>query len=445
MVEAYLFFFDQLAAFFLGEDGQPPHAESSLLSERVDECFQTLRNGLMVVVIDLQKDDDPQVIFETLNARGEPLLPADLLRNYIFFRAGREGLDVEEVYKTYWTGFDDEFWREEVKQGRLNRPRSDLFMQHFLASQQGQDIPIKHLFVEYRHWVETTKPFPTVCVELATLSRQGRAFRQIIQPSKGDFVFGLSSFLEAFDIRTAYPLLLALMESNLNEDAWHQISDILESFFLRRAVCDLGTKNYNRIFLSLTRNLRKEGFSAEGLRSALLGQTGESSMWPDDATFREAWLHKPLYGPLNSPKLVHLYGRLNSTFMSSKSEPLAFSQPPTVEHVMPKDWTTNWPLPDGSRGLSDSELSSAESDDARVVATRRRNTAAQTLGNLTIISSALNSAQGNAGWNDKRMTMKTHSLLPINQSIVEMENWDEETILSRSENLFERARKIWNR
>src|SRR6202158_6439954 len=86
------------------------------------------------IVIDLQEGDDPQVIFETLNARGEPLLPADLLKNYIFLRAARANEDQELLYKEFWSRFDDTFWREEVKQGRLVRPRSDLFMQHFLAS-----------------------------------------------------------------------------------------------------------------------------------------------------------------------------------------------------------------------------------------------------------------------------------------------------------------------
>ena len=89
MVEAYLFFFAQLTRFFVGEDEDEPLAVQLALATRVDECFQTLRNSLQVVVIDLQRDDDPQVIFETLNARDEPLLPADLLRNYIFFRVSR--------------------------------------------------------------------------------------------------------------------------------------------------------------------------------------------------------------------------------------------------------------------------------------------------------------------------------------------------------------------
>jgi hypothetical protein len=445
MVEAYLFFFDQLTEFFLGEDGEPPLAADFALAARVDECFQTLRSGLMVVVIDLQKDDDPQVIFETLNARGEPLLPADLLRNYIFFRAGREGLDVEAVYKTYWAGFDDEFWRTEVKQGRLNRPRSDLFMQHFLASRQGQDIPIKHLYVEYRHWVETAKPFPKVGDELAALSRQGADFRRIIQPQQGDVVFGLCSFLDSFDIRTAYPLLLALMDAGLDANAWREISDILKSYLLRRAVCDLGTKNYNRIFLSLTRNLRKDGFTAPGLKSALLGQTGESGVWPDDAMFREAWLHKPLYGPLNSPKLVHLFGRLDRTFMSSKSEALTFTQPPTVEHIMPQGWIANWPLADGGKGLSYAELSLAGRDDPRALATRRRDAAVQCLGNLTLLSSALNSAQKNFAWKEKRPALMQHSLLAINQPLAATESWDEEAISQRAEELFSRAVQIWRR
>ena len=157
-----------------------PSQQMFRLRTRVNECFQTLRSGLMVVVIDLRQGDDPQIIFETLNARGEPLLPADLLRNYIFFQANWAGLNIDQTYKKYSSNFDDEFWRKEVEQGRLTRPRSDLFMQHFLASRHGQDIPIKHLYVEYRHWLETSNQFSNVITELATLACQGKDFHRII-------------------------------------------------------------------------------------------------------------------------------------------------------------------------------------------------------------------------------------------------------------------------
>ena len=92
MIEAYLFFHDQLSEFFLGTGNDPALHADQPLGARLDECFQALKNSLQVVTIDLQPGDDPQVIFETLNARGEPLLPADFLRNYIFLRAARTGL-----------------------------------------------------------------------------------------------------------------------------------------------------------------------------------------------------------------------------------------------------------------------------------------------------------------------------------------------------------------
>lgn len=69
---------------------------------------------------------------------------------------------VERLYEKHWKQFDDSFWRTPVKQGRLLRPRSDLFIQHFLTSRQTYDIPIKHLFVEYKYWIERKRPFETV-------------------------------------------------------------------------------------------------------------------------------------------------------------------------------------------------------------------------------------------------------------------------------------------
>jgi len=142
MVEAYLYFHDQLTEFFIGSPEDPPLWADAPLDTRLDECFQALKNAVQVVAIDLEEGEDAQVIFETLNARGEPLLPADLLRNYIFLRARRHGEPQEELYEEYWRPFDDDSWRVLESQGRLKRPRSDLSMQHFLSSRQGRDVPI---------------------------------------------------------------------------------------------------------------------------------------------------------------------------------------------------------------------------------------------------------------------------------------------------------------
>ncbi|HEX9808692.1 MAG TPA: DUF262 domain-containing HNH endonuclease family protein, partial [Alphaproteobacteria bacterium] len=400
-VEAYIFFYDQIGEFFLGTEADKPVASNVLLAMRLEECFQALKGALLVVVIDLEQDDDAQVIFETLNARGAPLLPADLLRNYIFLRASRRGEPVEALYDEYWRRFDEPFWRVEVKQGRLLRPRSDLFMQHFLASRQTIDIPIKHLFVEYKFWIEHKKPFSTIKEELSNLARQGNDFRRIIEPKKGDYLYPLAVFLDAFDIRTSYPLLLMLLDAQLFETEWKKISITLESYLLRRAVCGLTTKNYNRVFLALTRNLRRDGVTCENLAAQLAAQTGDSAEWPSDAAFREAWRTKHVYQTLNNQKIVHILKRLNDTYLETKMEPISIKGELTVEHILPQKWIEHWPLRDGQKGMNFMELIDAGTDDPRAVATRERNAMLQTFGNLSILTQALNSATSNGSWAQK--------------------------------------------
>lgn len=442
MVDAYLFFYEQLEDFFLGSEDEPPICVEYPIASRLEECFQALKNSLQVVTIDLQAGDDAQVIFETLNARGEPLLPADLLRNYIFLRAARTGKDQEALYKTYWSRFDDGFWRTEVKQGRLVRPRSDLFMQHFLSNQIEEDIPVKHLFVEYRNWIERKNPFGDVEQELNTLARYGDNFREIIAPSPSHQIYELATFLEAFDIRTAYPLLLLLLDTDLPDAEWKLITAILESYLLRRAICGWNTKNYNRIFLQVTKALRRNGVTARNLAAQLASQTGESSAWPTDATFEEAFVSQRAYD-LGNAKLVHIFSRLNGAYLSGKSETLIFQQQPSIEHIMPQGWIEHWLLPNGAKGLAFIELFSAEDGNENAKLTELRNRKVQTFGNLTILTQGLNSAQSHLGWEQKRPELLKHSLLSINQDLSKYDVWDENSIEHRTRELLSKALQIW--
>ena len=331
MVEAYIFFRESIDAFFIGANGEAPLAAAEDLAVRLEECFQALKNALQIVTIDLDRDDDAQVIFETLNARGEPLLPADLLRNFIFLRAARNGEPVEALYEEHWKDFDNDFWRTTVKQGRLLRPRSDLFIQHYLASRQTYNIPIKHLFAEYKYWIQSKAPFESVAEELAQLARQGHDFRRILEPKKNDSLYSLAVFLDAFDVRTSYPLLLSLLDVGISDEEWWAVSNMLESYLLRRGVCGLTTKNYNRVFLAITRTLRQDGVNAENLKAYLLSQSGESVEWPTDGAFSEAWRTSYAYRILNNRKIVHILKRLNETYHGSKMETVSIED--TLEPI----------------------------------------------------------------------------------------------------------------
>ena len=444
MVESYIFFHKSLSDYFLGALNDPPLCADIDIATRLEECFKALKDSILVVAIDLEPGDDAQVIFETLNARGEPLLPADLLRNYIFLRAARRGEAQEALYEKYWKPFDDPFWRKEIRQGRLNRPRSDMFIQHFLASRQCVDVPMKHLFVEYKFWIERSAPFETVEEELKTLKRQGDDFSRILSPKDSDPIYDLSTFLAAFDVSTIYPLLLWIMDSGVSDEEWLKIATVLESYIIRRAICGLTNKNYNRIFLRLIQNAQKSGpANASVLASYLAQQTGESSVWPTDRQVSEQWRTAHAYSRLANSRMVYILKKLSNTYLSNKTEELHIDSSMSVEHILPQRWQDNWPLPDGSTGLNMLEVYTTAASDPRAVATKIRNTAVQTFGNLTIVTQPLNSSVSNAAWKVKKPELLKHSLLPVNQQLHAYVEWNEETIAARAEELLSVALSIW--
>src|SRR5262249_18314 len=120
---AYLYFSDVFDEW-LGPVG------ADLFRKKLDALYVTMRDDLHLVVIDLEPHDDAEEIFETLNALGTPLLPADLVKNYLFHMAAAQKEDTRNLYKECWESFDNDrgYWRKEVRQGRLRRPRLDLFL-----------------------------------------------------------------------------------------------------------------------------------------------------------------------------------------------------------------------------------------------------------------------------------------------------------------------------
>ena len=135
LINAYHYFYRMIDEYIqYGETDEQVQSERSEYNsengqQRVDALFEALRRYLEIVVIELEQGDDPQIIFETLNARGVPLLPSDLIRNFIFLQADRKGEDITKLYDQYWLPYDadkDYFWKTEEAQGRLKRPRIDL-------------------------------------------------------------------------------------------------------------------------------------------------------------------------------------------------------------------------------------------------------------------------------------------------------------------------------
>jgi hypothetical protein len=129
--------------------------------------------------------------------------------------------------------------------------------------------------------------------------------------------------------------------------------------------------------------------------------------------------------------------------LNTKSESISIDSSLTIEHLMPQNWIENWPLPNGALGLTYAQLEDAPPDDEAAVATRRRNSLIHAIGNMTIVSQALNSSVSNSDWTTKKPEILKFSLLPINQQLVDKDKWNEATIVDRSADLFKLALSIW--
>jgi len=420
---AYLFFHQTIFEWL----GTPNDQE---FIQRVAALYQAIKSDLSLIVIDLDEKDDAQVIFETLNALGTPLLPTDLVKNYLFHLAEHQGEDTEKLHNQFWLPFDADsgYWRKEVRQGRLNRPRLDLFLQHYLTLVTDEEAVATQLFSIFKEYVG--KSGESAATHLARLREYADVYRSF-ETFPADSLEGTFFYrLEQLDTTTVYPLLLEVVKRNNQPEHKAELPLIfrdLESFLMRRTVCELTPKNYNRFFAEVVKKLKERGdFSSSAIRRILLEQTSETTRFPDDTEFHQAWTNIAAYKRLVRKRLRMILEALDSAMRTDKTEKVSYGEKLTIEHLMPQNWQAYWQLP------------------AEVTA-EQRNLLVQTMGNLTLLTEKLNPAVSNNAWAIKRPQIHQHSLLQMNKPLYNVEDWNEEVIQQRTQQLFEVAVKVWQR
>lgn len=431
-------------------------AKSSDTKERerkLDVIWQALVEEFKVVEINLEEGDDAQVIFETLNERGEPLLAADLVRNNVFHRADAAGEKAEQLFATHWKPFEDPFWSVEEKQGRYKKPRIEFFLANYIAGKIAGEVNLSKLFSEYKAFLKPAKGskesrFNTVAEEIQELARVAVIYRDLIERSSDTALAAFGRRLHPWDVTTVFPLVLRIWGSPLmNDEAKVYCLQMLLSFMVRRAVCGLTTKNYNKFFLMVVSHLEKTGWSPNVLGDYLLKQNQESGRLPRDDEFERGWLHTPAYRELQPARAKAVLQEIEIKKRTAYHETDQLADHLSIEHVMPTKWSATWPMMDGYKP-TDIECNTAEYMTLEDINTRvgqmvRRNRLKDTFGNLTLLTKPLNSAVSNGPYSGKRIALQKHSLLVLNREVTSYEEWNEEVIAERGTALFRVAKELW--
>jgi len=407
---------------------------------KLDALWQALVEEFKVVEIVLEDGDDAQVIFETLNERGEPLLAADLVRNNIFQRADAQGEKAEQLFAKHWKPFEDPFWSIEEKQGRYKKPRVEFFLSNLIAGQIASEVNLSKLFSEYKAFLKPRKTkgprYPTVAAELQDLERYGAIYRELVDRSAATPLAAFSRRLLPWDVTTIFPLVMRLWAGDMHEEDKSSSLDTLMSFIVRRAVCGLTTKNYNKFFLSMIAHLDEKGWS----------QKSETGRFPRDEEFEKKWLSNAAYTLLQPARTRAVLEEIELKKRTKYHETAALASSLSVEHIMPREWGANWPLPDGSTVTPAQKLQAMfafTEDDTTTGSVVRRGRLLHSFGNLTLLTKPLNSSVSNGPYATKRDALQEHSLLVLNREVANYPVWDEAAILSRGKLLFELARDIW--
>lgn len=412
-------------------DGGPRPKEHSIrveanfafFEERVAEVKDELPSlckglaKLVIVDISLNRDqDNPQLIFESLNSTGRELSQADLIRNFILM--GLEPQLQTRLYEQYWRPMEVDFGQEAYA------THFDSFMRHYLTVKTG-DIPnVREVYEAFKQHARS----PGVAAAgVERLVSDIRAFAgyycAMALGSEPDAELKAAFHdLRELKVDVAFPFLLEVysdyMAQRLTKAELLQVTRWVESYVFRRAVCSIPTNSMNKTFATFTRALKKDRYLESIAAHFLL--LPSYRRFPLDDEFQRELQVRDLY---NFRSRSYWLRRLEN---HDRKERVSVDEY-TIEHILPQN-----------ENLSAQWKADLGPDWERV-----QKNWLHTLGNLTL--TGYNPELSDRPFIEKR-DMKggfRESPLRINQGLGSLDRWNEEAIKARAGTLAGQAVSVW--
>ncbi len=414
--------------------GEPPNEQSLRVTQNFklfedllagcDGDFVAVCNGLaklVVVDIALNRDqDNPQLIFESMNSTGKELSQADLIRNYILM-----GLEPElqaRLYETFWRPMEIDFGQEAYG------THFDAFMRHYLTVKTGEIPRLGEVYEAFKaHAHAPDAAAAGVGALVKDIRDFARHFCALALGAESDADLRLAFHdLRELKVEVAYPFLLELYHDykagGLPKAELLASVRLIESYVFRRAICTIPTNSMNKTFATFNKALKKDRYF-ESVQAYLLGLPSYRR-FPTDDEFRRDLQTRDLYNFRSRSywlRRLENYGRRERVPVDEY----------TIEHILPQN-----------------ENLSAEWREALGPEWKRvQETWLHTVGNLTL--TAYNADYSDRPFAEKRdmpdapeKALK-QSPLRLNQGLGALGTWDEAAIQNRAGKLAGLAVTVW--
>jgi uncharacterized protein with ParB-like and HNH nuclease domain/predicted transport protein len=410
-------------------DQQPLPKEKSLRIEENFSRFQKWIQGrskdlevlckglakLVIVDISLNRDqDNPQLIFESMNSTGRELSQADLIRNFILM--GLQPKLQAYLYEQYWRPMEIDFGQEAYATD------FDTFMRHYLTVRTG-DIPnISKVYEAFKSFSRTSQAGSVehLVADIRTFS--GYYCAMALGTEEDQDLKTVFHDIRELKVEVAYPLLLELYDDYRNHilarEDFVQAARLVESYVFRRAVCGIPTNSLNRTFARFGRDLKKDRYLESVQAQFLL--LPSYRRFPGDEEFKRELKTKDLY---NFRSCSYWLRRLENHGRKERVPVDDYS----IEHILPQN-----------ENLPESWEMALGPDWAAI-----QQKYLHTLGNLTLTGY-------NSEYSDRFFVQKrdmpggfAQSPLKLNSGLGALSTWDEDAIKDRAERLAAEAVAVW--
>ena len=383
--------------------------------------FTDLCRGLLkLIIVDISLDrdqDNPQLIFESMNSTGRELTQADLIRNYVLMRLDPEVQN--NLYEDHWRPMELDFGQEAYSS------HFDEFMRHYLTVKSGGEIPkLNAVYEAFK--VHAEKPevksagVKALVADLQTYSTYYCRMALGKEPSK-DLAIVFKDLRE-LKIDVSFPLLLELyrdyQQDRLTSSEFVQAVRLIEAYVFRRAICSIPTNSLRMTFATFGRSLDKNDF-VNSMKINFI-KLPSYRRFPNDEEFKKVLLERELY---SFSRLSYMLRRLEN---HGSKERVSVDEY-TIEHVLPQN-----------ENLS-KEWQTALGQDWQRVQQRW----VHTLGNLTL--TGYNSEYSDRSFAEKRDMHGgfKDSPLRLNKWLKEQDMWNAVAIQSRAHQLAGMAVRVW--
>ena len=399
--------------------------EQLTTDEEIDQVIMGIRK-LKVVYITLKTgEDDPQLIFESLNATGKALTASDLIRNFLLM--GLEKQLQEELYKNYWQPMDK----------MIPSKHFDKFMKDFLTMKR-IDIPNEdEVYVTYKDYFydtsEQNNNDNAKCVKELLHYSEFYEIIAFLNTPDGEIFDAVNSIsTKALRSSVVYPFLLCIFEDwnkkIISKDDVLEIMDIIQSYIFRRLICGLGTSGHGRIFATLYNRIidtNNRNTYIESIKAVLQTQPPKQK-FPTNEEFYPKLISRDVYNDKSCGyMLMKLENHKRKKEKISVLGVVTEGADVTIEHILPqnRDLKQEWrdELPADWRNVQE-----------RCV---------DKLGNLTITE--LNSELSDKSFLKKKEEAYNNSIYHLSYGLKQLQHWNEDEINKRSEELAKLALEIW--